>query len=137
MLKATMKTTIIAVAAITMGTAAQAEHDPFNGKFNNYQCYKVKKWDGKIVNANVKVKDQFGAYGQYAARPVLLCNPVSINGKKIPNPRVHLVCYSTDPNNDGDLKEQSVAVHNIFGDHKLALERVSQLLCVTSTKRHL
>ena len=110
---------------------------PVSGKFDDYQCYKVQNWDGKIVNPSVKVEDQFGRYGQYAARPVLLCNPVSINGKKIRAPEVHLVCYQTDPNNDRDLKEQAVAVHNIFGDHKLKLERVSQLLCVTSTKKHL
>ena len=137
MLKASLKAALFTAATFAMGTAAQAEHDPFDYKFNNYQCYKVQKWDGKVINPDVKVRDQFGKYGQYAIRPVLLCNPVSINGKPIANPEVHLVCYSTDPNNDGDLKEQQVAVHNIFGDHKLALERVSQLLCVTSTKKHL
>ena len=45
----------------------------------------------------VDVKDQFGKYRQFAANPVMVCNPVSINGEPIKEPEVHLTCFRTDP----------------------------------------
>lgn len=137
MLKASIKAAIFASAVIATSSMANAADDPFKGKFNHYQCYDVRKWDGKIDPQDVTVRDQFGKYGQFVVEPVMLCNPVDIMGMGIPNPEVHLTCYRTDPNNDGDLKPQDVVVNNKLGEQKLRLRRVSQLLCVTSTKKHL
>jgi len=117
--------------------AQAAGGDPFGGQFNNYQCYEVLKTDGKIQNNNVTVTDQFGKYGQYVAKLRYVCNPVSIDGQRVPEPEVHLACFITDPNNNSHLKEQQVLTSNRFGDQKSVLNRVSQLLCVTSKKEHL
>ncbi|MDH3740528.1 MAG: hypothetical protein OER56_02925 [Hyphomicrobiales bacterium] len=127
---------MLAIGLAVLPATANALPDPFGDKFNNYQCYNVERYDGKIVDPSVKVRDQFGKYGQFAAKLVMVCNPVSIDGAPIAEPKVHLACYSTDPNNDGDLKPQTVLVQNRFGEQKALLKRVSTLLCVTSIKKH-
>lgn len=137
MTSSVIKASILTAALIAMGGTASAGEDPFKGKFNHYQCYDVRKWEGKIDPQDVTVRDQFGKYGQYVVEPVMLCNPVDIDGMGLPNPEVHLTCYRTDPNNDGDLKPQDVQVTNKLGEQRLRLRRVSELLCVTSVKKHL
>jgi len=128
---------IVAAGLMIAGTAtAVAQSDPFPDQ-NNYQCYQVEKVDPASVNEKVKVEDQFGGYGQFVANLVTVCNPVSINGEPIANKEAHLTCYRTDPNNDGDLEPQTVAVYNRFGEAKVALRRVATLLCVTAKKEHL
>ncbi|MEM7428942.1 MAG: hypothetical protein AAF441_22885, partial [Pseudomonadota bacterium] len=64
------------------------------------------------------------------------CNPVSIDGEPIAAKEVHLACFLTDPNNNSHLKPQTVQLQNRFGEQKAALRAVSQLLCVTTLKKH-
>ena len=139
----TIRSTAISFCAASLtgmllAVPANAEKDPFGGKFENYQCYRVIKEDFKFgKERRVDVKDQFGKYRQFAANPVMVCNPVSINGEPIKEPEVHLTCFRTDPAQNQHLKEQNVYVQNRFGEGEVLLEKVSQLLCVTSTKKHL
>lgn len=138
----TYKTTLISACFATLTASmfsgtAYAEKDPFGNKFENYQCYQVLKEDFKFAKERrVDVEDQFGKYRQFAAKIVTVCNPVSINGEPVKEPEVHLACFRTDPANNGHLKEQTVFVQNRFGEGKVQLEKVSQLLCVTSIKKH-
>lgn len=126
----------VATAILMTNTAlVAAQSDPYPDQ-NNYQCYQAIKAD-PAANRNVKVKDQFAGYGQYVADIIMVCNPVSIDGDRIPNEKAHLTCYSTDPNNDINMQQKIVAVANRFGEAKVAFEKVATILCVTSEKKHL
>ena len=60
----------------------------------------------------------------------------STKSEPIRDPKVHLACFSTDPNNDRNMKEQVVTVVNRFGKQQAKLRRVATTLCVTSEKFH-
>ena len=130
-------TATLGSSALLGSSSAIAAPDPFDNKFENYQCYKVLKDGFKMdKDRTVDVADQFEKYRQFAIKPVLVCNPVSINGEKVKNPEVHLVCFSTDPAGNGGFKEKQVYLKNRFGEGDVVVEKVSQLLCVTSIKKH-
>jgi len=120
------------VLATTFAAPEAAAKDPFGGKFDHYQCYRIVDW-GSTLQAGVKLKDQFRLDKAAIVRPSLLCNPVDKNGEGVPQPKVHLVCYTIKVGNP-DGKTYGVVVQNQLETNKYYV-RDPQLLCVPSTKK--
>lgn len=123
-----------AVLSIFAGpnAAAQAKK-PMPVPENHYKCYQVVDSEG-FKPRGVKLKDQFMGSKAKVYRPILLCNPVSKNGERIPNREAHLVCYNIHDSVQPETRK--VETSNQFGRSVLVVAP-SQLLCVPSKKREL
>ncbi len=136
--KSSMATGSILAAAITLalletiGTSQAKTSDPFRGKFDHYQCYQIRDWSGKPLETKVKLKDQFRGDTAVTVRPSLLCNPVDKNGEGVPQPKVHLVCYTIKVANPDD-KTYKVDIANQLEKNTYYVSG-PQLLCVPSLK---
>ena len=133
---ATAGVVLTAAIAFTLTTGAgvpQAQaKDPFGGKFDHYQCYQIRDWSGKPLETTVKLKDQFRSDAATTVRPVLLCNPVDKNGEGVPEPKVHMVCYSIKVENP-DKATYKVKIENQL-ESNVYYVGGPQLLCVPSLK---
>jgi hypothetical protein len=79
---------------IALGAPQAEAKDPFGGQFDHYQCYSIRDSSGKPLQTDLTLKDQFRADKAATVRATLFCNPVDKNGEGIPQPKVHLVCYT-------------------------------------------
>ena len=102
-------------------------------KSNRYLCYVVEKISTSAQIPDLKVRDQFGRNAAKVFKPRYVCNPVSINNKRIPDPKMHLVCYEAST----PIRPKPVAVANEFERPQAAQFELAdaQLLCVPSEKR--
>lgn len=97
-------------------------------KGEHYLCYRVKKGESKRLE--VKLRDQFGETRAVVLKPVYLLVPVSKNGERIIDPKLHLVCYEIKTK---QRVEGWVEVKNQFGKQRLYVEDAN-MLCVPSEK---
>jgi hypothetical protein len=132
-LRAALAASFALVLTTTFGTPGAAAKDPFGGKFNHYQCYRIVD-GGSGLKADVTLRDQFREDAAAILKPVMLCNPVDKNGEGIPNEEVHLVCYEIKVENPDDKTVYGVAIQNQLEEAKYYLKG-PEMLCVPSTKK--
>lgn len=78
--------------------------------------------------------DQFGELNVVVGNPVSICNPVDLDGKKVPKTEDHYVCYSV--HSTRDQAQYLVEVDNTLETNRLQTGRSNEL-CVRSSKKHL
>jgi len=104
-------------------------HSGIPAGVNHFECYSATGASFHPPKA-VHLADEFGSRRAFVIVPVLLCNPASKNGERIPHPRNHLVCYAIKPQLP---VVASRTVRNQFGRARLHVGR-GPTLCVPSHK---
>ena len=108
-----MRTLLVTTTSITLLLAATAADAQVNLKGNRYVCYPVEGIRGEERTPGpVKLKDQFGSGSARLQKVRFVCNPVSINGKPVADPKTHLVCYDAIQTT---IKPKVVSVEDEFG----------------------
>jgi len=123
-----------------------AEKDGINSDLNGdrMKCYRVVQKDGPrdFVSRVVTLKDQFETKETVVIKPVLLCNPVALDGDPVTSPTCHQVCYRiTDVAGQPDFVSVPITIRDEFYDRSVNPFRGScrqiSLLCVPSLKTEL
>ena len=102
--------------------------DPPGVNPTHFLCYRVSAAK-PLAPTDVKLKDQFGAFGSKLGQPTILCTPVSKNGEEVKDTKTHLTCYSVSAKNAG----KKVVVEHQFGKQQLTVGG-SVMLCLPSLK---
>lgn len=98
----------------------------------HFECYDAEIGEEFEFRA-VKLVDQFAKATEKLGVITRICTPVSKNGEKIPNPKLHLVCYEIL---EGHEVFETVETTNQFDTQKMKVLRAREL-CVPSLKKHL
>ena len=116
------------VVALLAGSA-QAEGPQ---EIDHFLCHRVTAYD-EPEDVPVKLKDQFGTVAVHAAKPAMVCNPVSKNGEDIKNAEAHLLCYSVTQIQNAP-GEKTVITETQFGKSNLKVKGI-ELFCLPASKQ--
>jgi hypothetical protein len=98
---------------------------------DHFLCHRVTAYDG-AADVPVKLKDQFGEVALHAAKPAMVCNPVSKNGEAIKNLEAHLLCYSVTQIRNAP-SERTVITDTQFGKSNLKVQGI-EIFCLPAAK---
>jgi hypothetical protein len=106
--------TVTVVKPETLCNPAEKNGVPFgnaNGaSLDHFKCYRIRAKG--FTTRTVTLTDQFETRTDTVLKPRLLCNPVDKNGEGIPNPALHLTCYTLKA---APFTPQPVVVEDQFG----------------------
>ena len=129
-MKASILLAIALGIAVTSVAPAQVQaKDPPGVNPTHFLCYRVSQTAALKPPAEVKLKDQFGAFGTKIGNALFLCTPVSKNGEELKDQKTHLTCYSVSAKNAG----KKVKVAHQLGTQVLTVGG-SVTLCLPSIK---
>lgn len=98
---------------------------------DHFKCYTAK---GQALQTTVSLADQFETKDTEVSRPMMICNPVSKNGKQIIHPEIHLTCYKIkDAPNQAKFEKREVLIQNQLDEQSLKVTE-PEVLCLPSSK---
>jgi hypothetical protein len=138
------KQVLVATKPDTLCTPAEKDGIGSNLDGDRMKCYRVVQKDGPrdFQPRVVTLKDQFETKETQVIKPVLLCNPVALNGDPVTSPTCHQVCYRIkDVPGQPDFVSVPITVKDEFYSRSVnpfrgACRQIS-LLCVPSLKTDL
>ena len=107
--------TVTVLKPETLCNPAEKNGVPFgsaDGAFlDHFKCYRIR---GKgFTKRDVTLTDQFETRTDTVLKPKLLCTPVNKNNEGIPNPALHLTCYTLKA---APFTPQAITVLDQFGE---------------------
>lgn len=118
----------IGIASFAVTPSYAQNMNPPGVNPTHFVCYRVAAVK-PLKPAEVKLKDQFGAFGSKLGQPNLLCAPVSKNGEEVKDVKTHLVCYTISAKNAG----KTVVIEHQLGKQELRVGG-SVVFCLPALK---